>query len=214
MEGTARLRAPRTIGDGRGTVDLPTRRVRTPFRPIAEHAERTIRRRRRSGRLRRETAATDGEEQMGTPGGTRIVHAEAPVASGPSGLPIRHLVDERIGATGLFVGEQALAPGQRVLLHTHPVEEVLVFVGGEGEATLGDERVPIGPGVSLHVPPGVAHGFHPTGTEPLRLLVLFPTPRFAETALVGADAAGGAPSARDVPTPLPAAAPPPEHHPR
>lgn len=123
---------------------------------------------------------------MATPGGTRIVHAEAPIAAGPSGLPIRHLVDERIGAAGLFVGEQTLAPGQRVLPHRHPVEEVLVFVGGKGEATLGDERVPVGAGVSLHVPPGVIHGFRPTGAEPLRLLVLFPTPRFAETTLVGA----------------------------
>jgi len=130
----------------------------------------------------------DGEERMATPGGTRIVHAQAPVAAGPSGLPIRHLVDERIGAAALFVGEQVVAPGQRVLRHTHPVEEVLVFVGGEGEATLGDDRVPVGAGVSLHVPPGVVHGFRPTGAEPLRLLVLFPRPRFAETTLVGADA--------------------------
>lgn len=132
----------------------------------------------------------DGEERMATPGGTRIVHAEAPVSAGPSGLPIRHLVDARIGAAGLFVGEQTLEPGQRVLCHTHPVEEVLVFVGGEGEATLGEECVPVGVGVSLHVPPGVGHGFRPTGTEPLRLLVVFPTPRFAETTLAGADAPG------------------------
>lgn len=130
---------------------------------------------------------------MATPGGTRIVHAEAPVSAGPSGLPIRHLVDDRIGATGLFVGEQAVAAGQRVLLHTHPVEEVLVFVGGEGEAVLGEERVPVGAGVTLHVPPGVVHGFRPTGGEPLRLLVVFPTPRFAETTLVGGNVPAGTP---------------------
>ena len=116
--------------------------------------------------------------------GKRIVHAEAPGPPGPSGLPIRHLVDERVGATGLFVGEQTLGPGDRVYLHTHPVEEVLTFFTGEGEATLGDERVPIEAGVSLHVPPGVVHGFHCTGDATLRLLVVFPVPRFAETNLV------------------------------
>ena len=121
---------------------------------------------------------------MAHAGGKRIVHAEAPVWSSPSGLPIRPLVTEREGANGLFVGEQWLEPGQRVLLHTHPVEEALTFFAGEGEATLGDERVPIGAGVSLHVPPGVVHGFRCTGDATLRLLVVFPVPRFAETNLV------------------------------
>ena len=121
---------------------------------------------------------------MAHAGGKRIVHAAAPGPPGPSGLPIRHLVDERVGAAGLFVGEQTLGPGDRVYLHTHPVEEVLTFLAGEGEATLGDDRVPIGAGVSLYVPPGVVHGFRCTGDGPLRLLVIFPTPRFAETNLL------------------------------
>lgn len=118
------------------------------------------------------------------PGGKRVVHAEVPIARSPSGLPIRHLVGERDGATGLFVGEQWLEPGQRVLLHTHPVEEVLTFLDGAGEATLGDERVLIAAGVTLHVPPGLVHGFRCTGAATLRLLVVFPTSRFAETMLV------------------------------
>ena len=123
---------------------------------------------------------------MAHAGGKRIVHAEAPVWSSPSGLPIRPLVTESDGASGIFVGEQWLEPGQRVLLHTHPVEEALTFFAGEGEATLGDERVPIGAEVSLHGPPGVVHGFHCTctGDATLRLLVVFPVPRFAETNLV------------------------------
>lgn len=115
---------------------------------------------------------------------SRIVHADAPTSTGPSGLPIRHLVDAGVGATALFVGEQTVGPGQRVLRHRHPVEEVLTFLAGAGEATLDGERVPIGPGVTLFVPAGVVHGFRPTGPDPLRVLVVFPGPRFAETTLV------------------------------
>ena len=128
---------------------------------------------------------------MAAAGGKRIVHAEVPVPAGPSGLPIRHLVTADEGATALFVGEQSLGPGDRVLLHTHPVEEVLTFLAGEGEATLGEERVAVGAGISLYVPAGVVHGFRCTGDGGLRLLVIFPTPRFAETTIVeGTERAG------------------------
>ena len=78
--------------------------------------------------------------------GTRIVHADSPVDRSPSGLAIRHLVSGTIGSRELYAGEQWLEPGERVLLHTHPVEEVLIFTGGDGEVTLGDETVPVSGG--------------------------------------------------------------------
>jgi len=123
-------------------------------------------------------------------GGKRIVHAERPIVASPSGLPSQHLVAERDGASTLFVGQQWLQPGERVLRHTHPVEEVLTFLGGEGEATLGDETVPIAAGVSLYIPPGLVHGFRCTAGT-LHLLVVFPVPRFAETRIVEESAATG-----------------------
>lgn len=116
--------------------------------------------------------------------GRRLVHAELPVGRSPSRLPLQAIVDESIGANALYLGQQWLEPGDRVLPHTHPVEEVLVFLAGSGEATLGEEIVPFGAGVSLFIPPGVVHGFHNTGDATLHLLVVFPTPRFAETTIV------------------------------
>ncbi|MBA2278492.1 MAG: cupin domain-containing protein [Chloroflexia bacterium] len=115
--------------------------------------------------------------------GTRIVHDAAPVARAPSGRPLRHLVGNWIGA-GLYVGEQWLLPGEAVPLHIHPVEEVLVFLGGEGVAILGEKEVAVGVGITLHIPPGEPHGFRNTGAGELRLLVIFPMPEFAETGLV------------------------------
>ncbi len=116
--------------------------------------------------------------------GKRIDHAEVPIVASPSGLPIRHLVTAADGASALFVGEQWLAPGERVLPHTHPVEEVLIFLSGSGEATLDHRQVSIGAGVSLLVPAGVVHGFRCTGPDTLRLILTFPVPQFAETTLV------------------------------
>jgi len=127
--------------------------------------------------------------QQARAGGKRIVHAEVPVVASPSGLPTQHLVSGRDGARQLFVAQQWLEPGQRVFLHTHPVEEVLTFLAGAGEAMLGGETVAIGAGTSLYIPPGLVHGFRNTGRETLHVLVVFPQPAFAATAMVeGGDA--------------------------
>lgn len=116
--------------------------------------------------------------------GQRIVHAELPIVASPSGLPLQHLVSGRVGARSLYIGQQWLQPGDRVLLHTHPVEEVLTFLAGDGEAMLAGERYQIGAGVSLYVPPGVVHGFGNTGRDTLHLIVTFPLPHFAPTRIV------------------------------
>ncbi len=115
--------------------------------------------------------------------GTRIQHDSVPDDRAPSGLPLRHLVSGAIGAS-LYVGEQRLQAGEEVPRHTHPVEEVLVFLAGEGIATFGAESATVGSGVTLHIPPGEPHGFRTSGDGELRLLVIFPTADFAETTRV------------------------------
>jgi quercetin dioxygenase-like cupin family protein len=97
-----------------------------------------------------------------TPPSRRIDHADVPTVASPSGLLTQHLVSARDGAEGLFVAQQWLQPGDRVLLHTHPVEEAITFLSGSGEATLGEETLPIGAGVSLYIPAGEVHGFRCT----------------------------------------------------
>lgn len=115
--------------------------------------------------------------------GTRIEHDAVPDDRAPSGLPLRHLVSGAIGA-GLYIGEQRLPPDGVVPLHTHPVEEILVFLAGDGIAALGDDSATVGPGVTLHIPAGEPHGFRNMGSGELRVLVIFPTPEFADTVRV------------------------------
>jgi quercetin dioxygenase-like cupin family protein len=117
-----------------------------------------------------------------SPSSRWIEHAALPIVPSPSGLPSQHLVTARDGADHLFVGQQWLQPGDRVLMHTHPVEEVLTFLAGSGHATLGDETVPIGAGVSLYIPPGEVHGFRCTSGT-LHVIIVFPVPYFAETTI-------------------------------
>ena len=116
--------------------------------------------------------------------GTRIVHAERPVVPSPSGLPTQHLVCRETGSSSIFVGQQWLEPGDRVFLHDHPVEESVTFLSGTGEATMGEEAVPIEAGVSLFFPAGLLHGFSNTGTETMHVIVVFPVPEFAKTDIV------------------------------
>lgn len=117
-------------------------------------------------------------------GGSLIEHGGVPIVPSPSGLPTQHLVTERHGSTGLFVGQQWLQPGERVYLHTHPCDEALTYLAGTGEATLGEEIVPIGAGRSLFIPTGLLHGFRNTGPDVMHVMVFFPAPYFAPTGIV------------------------------
>lgn len=116
--------------------------------------------------------------------GRRIAHYDLPIIPSPSGLPSQHIVTSEMGATNLFLGQQWLLPGDRVLLHTHPVEEAVMFLAGTGEATLGEEVVPIGAGTSLFFPAGLVHGFRNTGSDVLHVVIVFPVPHFAPTTIV------------------------------
>jgi len=129
---------------------------------------------------------------MSPPPARRIVHAELPIVKSPSGLPTQHLVSSDIGSCGLFVAQQWLQPGERVLLHTHPVEESLTFLAGVGTATLGVEVVAVGPGMTIFVPPGVVHGFSCTAGE-MHVLFAFSTHEFAETVIVEESSLGREP---------------------
>jgi quercetin dioxygenase-like cupin family protein len=116
--------------------------------------------------------------------GAVIRNQEWPVDRSPSGLAIRHLVTGGTGSEALYAGEQWLEAGERVLLHTHPVEEVLLFTDGSGEVRLGAETAPVGAGVTVHIPAGEIHGFRNTGEDRLRVFVIFPGNTFARTDIV------------------------------
>jgi mannose-6-phosphate isomerase-like protein (cupin superfamily) len=70
----------------------------------------------------------------------------------------------------------SVEPGDDVGEETHDVDQVLVFVEGEGESVLNGERGRIGAGSLLSVPAGTRHNFINTGTTPLKLYTIYAPP--------------------------------------
>ncbi|MEZ4665960.1 MAG: hypothetical protein R2835_04860 [Thermomicrobiales bacterium] len=66
-----------------------------------------------------------------------MLASKKPLGLSPSNLPLQHLVDETDGSTQLYLGQQWLQPGDRVLDHTHPCEEILHFLSGTATVRLG-----------------------------------------------------------------------------
>lgn len=71
----------------------------------------------------------------------------------------------------------SLPPGGEIGMETHPdVDQVLVFVSGEGAAILDGERSKVGPGSLVQVPAGTRHNFVNTGLNDLRLYTVYAPP--------------------------------------
>ena len=89
------------------------------------------------------------------------------------------LVDPGDGAgrvDDLAVISERIAPGDRIPLHVHRVNEV-ILARGSGQFTLGATVRPVGDGAVIFIPAGVPHGFHNDGVRALPLQAVFPTTR-------------------------------------
>src|SRR4051794_19409410 len=73
-----------------------------------------------------------------------------------------------------------LAPGVTEGSHTHsgdnPLEEIYYFLSDQGTMIIEGEEIAVAAGDAVLVPPGVDHGLANTGSEPLRLVLLFGKP--------------------------------------
>ncbi len=69
------------------------------------------------------------------------------------------------------LAEALVHPGQTTALHRHHASEELYHVtAGRGRMTLGEKQFDVGPGDTVHIPPGTPHCIANTGREPLRIL--------------------------------------------
>jgi len=72
---------------------------------------------------------------------------------------------------------EEIAPGDRIPLHTHPINEVIVILEGNPEVTLGDDTREVGPGTVVFIPAGTPHGTQNASARPIRLHAMFPSER-------------------------------------
>jgi mannose-6-phosphate isomerase-like protein (cupin superfamily) len=70
----------------------------------------------------------------------------------------------------------SVEPGDDVGEETHDVDQVLVFVEGEGESVLNGERGRIGAGSLVAVPAGTRHNFINTSATLLKLYTVYAPP--------------------------------------
>ena len=76
----------------------------------------------------------------------------------------------------LAVVSERIAPGDRIPLHIHRVDEV-ILPHGPGRFRLGETETTVDDGAAVFIPAGVAHGLQNDGSEPLPLQAVFPTTR-------------------------------------
>jgi quercetin dioxygenase-like cupin family protein len=72
---------------------------------------------------------------------------------------------------------EEIAPGDRIPLHTHPINEVIVILEGDPEVTLGDESRSVGPGGVVFIPAGTPHSTRNATTSLVRIHAMFPSVR-------------------------------------
>jgi len=75
---------------------------------------------------------------------------------------------------GLTVFDEKIAPGDRIPLHKHTIEEVLFVDEGEVEVTVGKECRLVTPRTVIFIPASVPHGFKNTGETVARVHAVFP----------------------------------------
>ncbi|MGA3057665.1 MAG: cupin domain-containing protein [Candidatus Limnocylindrales bacterium] len=74
----------------------------------------------------------------------------------------------------------SIPPGGEIGSEVHPdVDQVLVFVQGEGQAILNGERSAVSVDRLVHVPAGTRHNFVNTGSTDLRLYTIYAPPEHA-----------------------------------
>jgi len=104
-------------------------------------------------------------------------------ASGPLPVPggrslFRILLDEEsVGAKKFALLFNEFDPGLTSTTHKHDTEEHAFYIlSGSGIIAVGEERIPVGAGDAVFVPPGAMHQVSSEGTEPLRYLVIYAPP--------------------------------------
>jgi mannose-6-phosphate isomerase-like protein (cupin superfamily) len=73
----------------------------------------------------------------------------------------------------------SIQPGDDIGEETHDVDQILVFVAGQGEAVVDGERSAVATNSLVVVPAGARHNFINTGTEPLKLFTVYAPPEEA-----------------------------------
>jgi uncharacterized cupin superfamily protein len=74
--------------------------------------------------------------------------------------------------TLMFLAHASVPPGNKLLGHEDPMEEIYIIQKGRGQMQVGEEICEVKSGDSIHIPIGHYHELTNTGDEELTLLVV------------------------------------------
>ena len=104
-----------------------------------------------------------------------IRYDETEIDSSDLGVAARRMVSKHTGANTFTAGISVFAPKSSILLHTHPCEEIVAILDGEGVAELNGEQYILKRFDISLVPPGVQHRFLNQSDAPFTMMYVYPT---------------------------------------
>jgi mannose-6-phosphate isomerase-like protein (cupin superfamily) len=127
---------------------------------------------------------------VGSASPTRISHSRVrnvPAYITKDGSEIRELMHpDHHGNCRQSLAEATVQPGAATVMHRHEHSEELYHItSGQGILSISDQRIEVGVGDTVCIPPGTPHCILNTGTIPLKILCCCAPPYSHEdTALV------------------------------
>ena len=82
------------------------------------------------------------------------------------------IVDTRHLQTLMFLAHASVPPGNKLIGHVDPMEEIYIIQRGRGRMQVDDEARDVKPGDAIHIPIGSFHELVNTGDEELTVLVV------------------------------------------
>jgi mannose-6-phosphate isomerase-like protein (cupin superfamily) len=114
--------------------------------------------------------ALSGDRPAAEPPQTRDLHDCAVETTGDRRFRVLFGPGYGCSVATQFVGE--IPPG-RAPAHSHPYDEVVLILRGEGVIHVGGGEHPLAPGTCAHLPPGEPHCLENTGPGLMRVLGVF-----------------------------------------
>ncbi len=82
------------------------------------------------------------------------------------------ILDTRHLETLMFLAHASVPPGQTLIGHVDPMEEIYIIQKGSGRIQVDEERREVKPGDAIHIPIGSFHELINTGKDEMTLLVV------------------------------------------
>ncbi len=86
---------------------------------------------------------------------------------------VAHMIlDTRHLRTLMFLAHASVPPGEKLIGHVDPMEEIYIIQSGQGRMQVEGEMREVVPGDAIHIPIGSFHELVNTGKEELTILVV------------------------------------------